>query len=106
MSSTRRLLTAREVAERLGVSVETVLRWHRRGDLPGVRLSSNVLRFEELELDLYLAGRSSGRGKARLRALTPTAADSNGTLLPFRSNPPSSSRRGTANTTEENESDD
>ena len=33
-----RLLTAREVAELLGVSPETVLRWTRRGDLPARRL--------------------------------------------------------------------
>ncbi|MBA2637970.1 MAG: helix-turn-helix domain-containing protein [Solirubrobacterales bacterium] len=31
------LLTAREVADLLGVSSETVLRWTRRGDLPAIR---------------------------------------------------------------------
>ena len=31
-----RLLTTREVAERLRVSVETVLRWVRRGEFEGV----------------------------------------------------------------------
>ena len=102
-----RLLTAREVSERLSVSVETVLRWYRRGDLPGVRLSSNVLRFESLELERFVGDRSSGRGKAPRSALTPTEGDSTrGTLLPFCSNPSSSSRRGTANTTERNQGDD
>jgi len=33
-----RLLTCREVAEWLGVTVETILRWHRRGELPGFKL--------------------------------------------------------------------
>ena len=32
---TERLLTARVVAEQLDVSTETVLRWIRRGQLPG-----------------------------------------------------------------------
>lgn len=31
------LLTARAVAEQLGVAPETVLRWTRRGELPGYR---------------------------------------------------------------------
>ena len=41
---TGRLLTARELAEYLGLSAETVLRRWRRGEIPGgVRLASNVL---------------------------------------------------------------
>lgn len=50
-----RLLTAREVADRLAVSPETVLRWHRAGELPGFRLASNCLRFDEAELERWLA---------------------------------------------------
>jgi excisionase family DNA binding protein len=57
------LLTAREVADLLGVSTETILRWTRRGDLPGFRLSSRALRFREDELDAWLAERATpGRG--------------------------------------------
>jgi excisionase family DNA binding protein len=53
-----RLVTARAVAERFGVSVETVLRWHRSGRLPGgYRLASGVLRWREDELDAWLEGR-------------------------------------------------
>ena len=52
-----RLLTAREVAEWLGVSPETVLRMHRRGDLPGFRLGSNVLRFSERDIEAWLEAR-------------------------------------------------
>lgn len=52
-----RLLTAREVGERLRLSTETVLRRYRRGELPGFRLASNCLRFSEAELDAWLAER-------------------------------------------------
>ena len=52
-----RLLRTRDVAERLDVSCETVLRWHRSGKLPGGRrLGSNVLRFSETELEAWLGG--------------------------------------------------
>jgi excisionase family DNA binding protein len=52
-----RLLTARDVSARLAVSVETVLRWHRCGKLPGgYRLASNVLRFRESEIEAWLEG--------------------------------------------------
>ncbi len=55
---TGRLLTARELAERFGVSVETVLRWHRAGRLPGgYRLATGVLRWREDEVDGWLEGR-------------------------------------------------
>jgi excisionase family DNA binding protein len=39
------LLTARQVAELIGVSSETVLRWTRRGDLPAIRLRGGALRY-------------------------------------------------------------
>ncbi len=55
-----RLLTAREVAELLGVSTETILRWTRRGDLPALRLPSGAWRYRESELDAWLATRSTG----------------------------------------------
>lgn len=54
-----RLLTAREVACRLGVSTETVLRWTRSGDLPGFRMPGGALRYDELELDDWLADRAT-----------------------------------------------
>ena len=44
---TGRLLTAREVAERLGVIAETVLRWTRRGELPAIRLPGGAIRYRE-----------------------------------------------------------
>ena len=57
-----RLITTREVAELLGVSTETVLRWHRAGRLRGYRLAAGVLRFREDELEAWIEQcQSSGR---------------------------------------------
>jgi excisionase family DNA binding protein len=49
-----RLLTTRQVADYLGLSPETVLRRHRAGELAGVRLGSNVLRFRESAVEAFL----------------------------------------------------
>lgn len=57
-----RLLTTRQVADRLGLSPATVLRRWRTGELPGYRLASNVLRFDEGELEAWLRSRRSGPG--------------------------------------------
>ena len=53
----RCLLTARQVGDRLGLSPETVLRRWRAGELPGFRLASNCLRFDEPEIEAWLAAR-------------------------------------------------
>jgi predicted DNA-binding transcriptional regulator AlpA len=55
-----RLLTARQVADKLGLSPASVLRRWRSGELPGYRLASNVLRFDPADLDTYLAERRRG----------------------------------------------
>jgi excisionase family DNA binding protein len=57
---TGRLLTAREVADRLGFSPETVLRRWRAGELPGYRLGTNVLRFSEDDLEAWLERQRRG----------------------------------------------
>ncbi len=57
---TDRLLTAREVAELLGLSPASVLRRWRSGELPGYRLGSNVLRFSEADVEAFLAERRRG----------------------------------------------
>lgn len=49
-----RLLTTRQVAEWLGCSPETVLRRYRAGEIPGIRLGSNMLRFRERDLEAWL----------------------------------------------------
>jgi predicted DNA-binding transcriptional regulator AlpA len=71
---TDRLLTAREWADRLRVSPETVLRWYRRGDFEGVaiRLPSGQVRFREDRGEAWLEERATTpRGK---RHPTPLAA--------------------------------
>jgi excisionase family DNA binding protein len=50
----RRLLTTRQVAERLALSPETILRRVRAGELPAYRIASNALRFDEAAIDAYL----------------------------------------------------
>jgi excisionase family DNA binding protein len=56
-----RLLTAREVAELLGVSAETVLRWTRRGDLPAIRLPGGAIRYHPDAIDEWLLARVTAR---------------------------------------------
>jgi excisionase family DNA binding protein len=60
---TDRLLTAREVAELVGLSTETILRRWRAGEIPGFRLASNVLRFDPADIEAWLA---SKRPKAQV----------------------------------------
>jgi excisionase family DNA binding protein len=52
------LLTAREVADLLGVSTETALRWVRQGKLPAIRLPGGAIRFREEEVEAWIAGRA------------------------------------------------
>lgn len=65
-----RLLTAREVGEWLGLSPGSVLRRWRAGELPGFRLSSNVVRFDRDEVERWL---DSQRGslESKTRPLRP-----------------------------------
>jgi len=56
---TGRLLTGRQVADRLGVSTKTVLRWALDGQLPSIRLSSRAIRFPEDALDAWLMERTA-----------------------------------------------
>lgn len=56
---TGRLMTARQVADQLGVSTETVLRWTRRGDLPAIRLPGGAIRYREDTLDAWLVARAT-----------------------------------------------
>jgi excisionase family DNA binding protein len=61
-----RLLTTRELAEYLGLSPATILRRWRAGEIPGYRISSNVLRFDRGDIDAWLAERRCGDPGARL----------------------------------------
>jgi excisionase family DNA binding protein len=58
---TGRLLTARQVAELVGVSPETVLRWTRRGELPAIRLPGGRLRYDAAAIDEWLVARATSR---------------------------------------------
>jgi excisionase family DNA binding protein len=81
------LLTAREVADIIGVSSETILRWVRRGQLSAIRLPSGALRFPEQALQDWLAARATpGQGvqtastdaalaASRLSSVAQTATD-------------------------------
>jgi len=51
------LLTTRQVADFLGLSPETVLRRYRAGEIPGIRLATNVLRFRQSAIEAWLEGR-------------------------------------------------
>ena len=68
------LLTAREVAARLSVCPETVLRWTRRGELPAIRLPGGQLRYRPDELDTWEEARRESAGTAD-RELSDTRAD-------------------------------
>ena|SRR5204862_3747898 len=72
---TERFLTAREIAERLDVSPETVLRYTRLGYLRGIRLPGTVrgrLRYREEDFEAFLqAGDTAGDGN---REVSPTRA--------------------------------
>jgi excisionase family DNA binding protein len=54
-----RLLTAREVGERLGLTTETILRWTRRGDLPAFKLGC-ALRYREADIEAWLGEHATG----------------------------------------------
>ena len=77
-----RLLTARHVAELLGVSPETVLRWTRRGELPAIRLPGGAIRYREEALDGWLEERATPRRGVRTTA--PSAAQSGRVRSPMR----------------------
>jgi len=67
-------LPAREVGEWLGLSTETVLRRHRRGEIPGYRLASNVLRFDPAIVRQWLDGQLEA-GSTRLESVASDPAN-------------------------------
>jgi excisionase family DNA binding protein len=56
---TGRLLTTREVAQQLGVTAETVLRWIETRGLPARRLTSRAIRYSQTDLDGWLDERAT-----------------------------------------------
>jgi excisionase family DNA binding protein len=59
----QRLLTVREVAERLRSSPETVRRWLRQGKLRGFRPGGTKLGYRVPESELQRFLRTAGEGK-------------------------------------------
>ena len=60
-----RLLTTRQVADYLGFSPETVLRRYRAGEIVGIRLGSNVLRFRESSVEAFLEAASTADARVQ-----------------------------------------
>jgi excisionase family DNA binding protein len=70
------MLTARQVADRLGLNAETVLRWQRAGKLPGYRLGDGhggrgPVPFDADEFEAGSGEKWSGSDGTRTRALSP-----------------------------------
>ncbi len=63
------LMTAAELAARVGVRPGTILQWHRKGRIPARKLSPKVLRFNLSEVlsalhDVPDQGHESGKAVA------------------------------------------
>ncbi len=58
---TEPLLTARELAELLGVSTDTLLRWTRAGKVPALRLPGGAIRYRPDAIEAWLAERAVDR---------------------------------------------
>ena len=98
-----RLLTARELAERLGVDTETVLRWTRRGELPAIRLPGTKrgrLRYRESDFEAWLVAHETA---TPVRGALTTWPDVAAGRLPF--GPLTTPSRLAAAATEEEPSD-
>jgi excisionase family DNA binding protein len=54
LSVTERLLTARELANRLGVSTGALLRWTRAGKVPAAKLPSGAVRYDPERITAWL----------------------------------------------------
>lgn len=50
----RVLLTARQLAERLGISLRTVWRWTRAGELPAPVRRGRVVRWKAADIDRFV----------------------------------------------------
>ena len=51
---TERLLTARELADLLGMSASTILDWHEAGRIPSFKLPTGPVRFRPSEVEAWL----------------------------------------------------
>jgi excisionase family DNA binding protein len=51
---TEPLLTARETAAQLGVSIGALLRWTRAGNVPAIKLPSGAVRYRPEQLEAWI----------------------------------------------------
>jgi excisionase family DNA binding protein len=101
---TERLLTAREVAELLGYTVDTIQRWTREEKLLGYRVSGTArgrLRYRESDIEALLADRATTAAPAREAPATRPDAAATRLSSPVPATPP----RLAAAPTEEEPSD-
>jgi excisionase family DNA binding protein len=68
-----RLLTARELAETLGVTPKTVLRWTDARGLPGYRIG-RALRYREADVEAWLQAHARADGATEEEPPTTDAA--------------------------------
>jgi excisionase family DNA binding protein len=68
-------LTCAQVAEELGVSPRTVLRWIERGQLEAVRLPGGRLRVPQTAYSAFLAGCATTNGR---RTVAPIEEEARG----------------------------
>ncbi len=57
----RRLLTPQEVCDLLAIPKSTLYGWRQTGDGPPVTSVGRLLRYDEADLELWLASRKSDR---------------------------------------------
>jgi excisionase family DNA binding protein len=97
---TGRLLTARQVAEKLGFEPATIVRWTRERKLPGYRCG-RALRYIEAEIDEWLESNATAGGATRGVSPTPDATRQNDGIVRGSPTP----LRPVAATTEEDDPD-
>jgi excisionase family DNA binding protein len=68
-----RLLTAREVADRLGVSTGALLRWTRAGQVPAVKLPSGAVRYVPEQIAAWLEAQAMAGDATEEVSPTPNA---------------------------------
>jgi excisionase family DNA binding protein len=68
------MLTARELADQLGVSTGALLRWTRAGKVPAVKLPSGAVRYRLDQIDAWLDEHAMADGADREAPTTRRAA--------------------------------
>lgn len=56
----KRLISAKEVSERLGVNLFTCYAWARSGILPHLKLGSKIIRFDAEAIEKFITEKAQG----------------------------------------------